>query len=359
METEALPDDEIKPLPVPQLRWQRMLYALVVTILPIFGFVVSFIAMPEWQSGKSSDYFALFLLPNVAIFFFPLMFYSSCCMVLLLIDPQRFAPRFVVRFGIYMGVVLALQYIIILAGTTFGMVSLISGSVLLLLYFVPAKGRHHQTKMSRTILLLLTFAGIGSLIWFYPLLPNLPVFMAACILLAGPILCFVVMAVTSVKLLKGYEVKPAFVSWAVGLVSWFAVYGLAWRLSILKAVDVYYALPKYPPDCYIATASARGHAQVVHAKPVVTINGEIWVTQQLRVLKCAEIALMALAPRFHGLLRRIYDRVGPLLARQMTNAFLADFAYLAFKPAEWAATLALKAIIPEIDVYVRRFYSRE
>jgi hypothetical protein len=88
-------------------------------------------------------------------------------------------------------------------------------------------------------------------------------------------------------------------------------------------------------------------------------NGNIRVTRQLQNLKCAEIAIMALNPHLHTQLRRIYDYIGPPLAAQLTNPFLADLAWLMLKPVEWVAMLAIKVIVPEISTYAQRFYENK
>jgi hypothetical protein len=167
-----------------------------------------------------------------------------------------------------------------------------------------------------------------------------------------------VAGVTTRKLVRYYEPSLSFSIWPVaGLIAWLAAYGLAWRFSILLAIQVYHSLPVALPDCYIASASARGHGRIVRSWPVTLPAGTMLVMQQLQVLKCAELALLALTPRLHGRLRAIYDVVGKTIARWLlTNPFVADLAYLTLKPFEWAARLVLKALIPEIDEYARRLY---
>ncbi len=363
MELETLPIDEAPPLPVPESRWERALYALVVVVLPMVCFSLSDVLKPEWQSGNFSDYMNLMLIRQVAWFFFPFLIYSVVCLLLLLVAPRRFAAHVTVRFGVYTGVVLALQYVVLALGTHFGMVGTISACILILSQWVYGKVKPGWRFGYLLILLVLIF--ITMLIVLHPSLQieslgsfftSAPLWILIVVLAASPGLCFAVMAVTSVKLVKIYKITPSL--WpATGLITWFAAYAFAWRFSILQAIEIYDSLPKEPPNCYIATASARGHKPIVHSKRLVTTNGAMWVTTQLQVLKCAELALMALAPRLHYVLRAVYDVVGYALAKHITNPFLADLAYLSLKPFEWAATLALKALVPEMDEYVGRFYT--
>jgi hypothetical protein len=123
--------------------------------------------------------------------------------------------------------------------------------------------------------------------------------------------------------------------------------------------ELYAALPKQPPpDCYIATAAARGHRQVVQSWTVQRTDGtSLRVNAQLQQLKCAELALMAIHPRLHQVLRRIYDGLGKPLARRLQNPFLADMAYLLLKPWECLARFLLKRVIPEIDSISKKMYT--
>ncbi|MGC1379371.1 MAG: DUF6688 family protein [Anaerolineales bacterium] len=359
-------DDSTKPLPVPESHWERVLYALIVVVLPIVCFSLSDVAKPEWQSGNFSDYATLMLLPQVAWFFFPFLIYSVICLLLLLIAPQRFALRFAIRFGVYTGMALATQYVVLVTGMGASYI-FISAAILILSKWFYGKVKPGW-RVGYAVIWLVLIITIGLFI-YHPsfqieslksFLTLAPLGALVVILETSPLLCFAVMAVTSVKLFKIYEVKPPVLLWPItSLIAWLAAYAFAWRFSILQAIEIYHSLPKSPPDCYIATASARGHRCIAHSNILATANGAVWVTTQLQMLKCAELALTALAPRLHALLRRGYDWFGPPLARKLTNPFLADLAYLTLKPFEWAATLILKTIVPEIDEYAGRLYSQK
>jgi hypothetical protein len=367
-------EPQAKLWPIPESGRERLLYALIGIVLPAVCFSLSNILKPEWQSGEFSDYVNLMLTPQVAWFFFPFLVYSIVCFLLLLIAPGRFAPRFVVRFGIYTGVALALQYVVMLAGTGLIFISTVSAGILILLKWANGKVKL-KWKVGYRITVLLAFILITTLILSHPsfqtesltsLLNSLAAFFSGAlfwaliaILAATPILCLIITSVTAIKLIKIYETQTFKLWQATTLTAWLVSYLFAWRFSILKAIEVYASLPTSPPNCYIATASARGHKRIVHSKMVVTTNGAVWITTQLQILKCAELALMALAPRFHYCLRAVYDVAGYTVAKRITNPFLADLAYLTLKPFEWVTTLALKAIVPEIDAYVGRLYSEK
>ena len=80
------------------------------------------------------------------------------------------------------------------------------------------------------------------------------------------------------------------------------------------------------------------------------------INKQLQLLKCAELALLAIQPRLHKRLRKIYDLAGKLLASKIQNPFMADMAYLLLKPFEWLAEALLKIGIPEIDFISEMLY---
>src|SRR3990172_242821 len=97
-------------LPFPNAWWGRVSYGLFVTVLPAFSFWATQLLKPEWQNGELRSYIILLLFPEASLLFFPLLAYSIICYLLLLLMPERFAQSFVIRVGIYTGVLLALQY---------------------------------------------------------------------------------------------------------------------------------------------------------------------------------------------------------------------------------------------------------
>ena len=113
-------------------------------------------------------------------------------------------------------------------------------------------------------------------------------------------------------------------------------------VSVSKAVSAFNALPDRNTDCYVVTAATRGHDAVVRPLHDAWRHGErISVNRQLLVFWEFERRLSENAPRLHARVRRMYDIVGPLLARRLSTPLRADMAYLALKPPEWAAALLL------------------
>jgi hypothetical protein len=339
------------------------LYGLFIIVLPTFSFWVIPSLKPEWQSGEMDAYLVLLLQPEASIFFLALLAYSIICYSLLLIDADRFSPFFVVRLGIYTGVFLALQYTIILGLYLFGDKN---SFLLLLLWFFPlyfpkiyrwAVNKWDRKKTLSAIFLFFAVAFvISAIISRQVFTPILLVWVG--LLAAAPFWSFLIAARAAIWLYKNYESKLTPLH-GLGITAWLASYAVAWRYDILKMYELYTQLPPQPPDCYIATAAAHGHLRFVRAWTVWREDGKrMRVNRQLQLLKCAELALLAICPRWHKLLRRAYDGIGKSLARRIQNPFLADLAYLCLKPFESLAGIILKLIIPEIDLISSKMYTK-
>jgi hypothetical protein len=361
--TEAGVAEKPEPLaPFPWQWWGRVLYGMFVTVMPIFSFASIRLLKPEWQSGKLSDYIVLLLFPEASWLFFILLAYSVVSYILLLLSPERYSRSFLIRFGIYTGVLLALQYSI-LSGLYFLDDS--SNPFFLLLWilpliFVPIHRWAVRRWSARTVNSLLILLAVGilvvsavaqgnpSLILFFPFV---------LLTIAAPFWSFLLAIRTSFWVLKNYEAGLSLPR-GLGLTAWLAGYAAAWRFDILKMYELYAALPPQPPpDCYIATAAAQGHPQVVGSWFVQRTNGKfIRVNRQMQILKCAELALMVVYPQLHKVVRKIYDVVGKALAARLRNPYLADAAYLLLLPWAGLVRWVLKSIVSDVDEIANRLY---
>jgi hypothetical protein len=348
-------------LPFPNLWWGRILYGLFITLLPAFSFWATDLLRPEWQNGELSSYLILLLFPEASLWFFPLLAYSIVCYLLLILRPARFSQSFAVRAGIYTGVLLALHYSIVvliysLASDIYAIVLIWIFPVVFSLAYRWAISKWTAVRVNK-ILLILISSGllVGAVITRGSILAL--VFIA--MIMAAPFWSFLLAWRAGIWLYKDYESRFT-LPHGLGLGAWLATYVGAWRFDILKMYELYAALPPTPPpDCYIATAAAHGHPYFVRAWTVQRTDGKIvQVNKQLQLLKYAELALMAIHPRFHTPLRKFYDIVGKWLAPKIQNRFLADIAYLLLKPGEWLTGLLLKVIVPEIDSFVDKMYSK-
>jgi hypothetical protein len=111
-----------------------------------------------------------------------------------------------------------------------------------------------------------------------------------------------------------------------------------WVWSILWSQKIYNSLPDVAPSCFVVTAASRGHCRVVG--PLFEIarrGGTRFANRQLLTFWQFEEAWLNHFPRIHRCFRRIYNCIGPAIARRLTTPWLADAAYLALKPLEIAA----------------------
>lgn len=343
--------------------WWRIIYGLFVIVLPAFSFWAIQGLKPEWQSGDLQDYLALLLSAEASLIFLFLLAYSILCYSLLLIAPNRFAEFFLIRFGIYGGVLLALQYSIVLFLHLFDNKYIYAIFLLWLfpLYF-PRFYRWALEKWVKRyvrawmLLVVAILYGILTFVYNDALLPILLAFIG--MVASAPFWSFLIAGQAALWLFKNYETKFTLPR-GLGFTAWLAAYAAAWRYDILKMYELYAQLPTAPPNCYIATAAANGHPKLVHSWTVQVqfANGKsMRANKQLQTLKCAELALMAVAPRLHKFVRKIYDVVGKSLAHKIQNPFLADVAYLLLKPFEWLARVLLRMTIPNIDSISKEIY---
>lgn len=332
----------------------RLLYGVFVVILPSFSFWAIPGLEPEWQSGKLQDYLALLLQPEASVFFIILLVYSVVCYWLLLIDPERYSSSFAIRFGIYTGVLLALQYSIILyiylSDDKYAFTIFLLWLFPLYFTMIEQWAAHKWGKArARLVLIILVFVASAILAVinreeFYPAFLVLVL-----VVMAAPFWSLLIALQAAIWLAKNHETTLTFPR-GLGITAWLAAYAVAWRYDILKMYELYAKLPTEPPDCYIATAAARGHPGFVHSRRIELSGGtRMMVNRQLQILKCAELAMLVVTPRLHGWIRSIYDLVGKPLARTIRNPLLADAGYLLIKPAEWLAGFILTFIVPEIN----------
>ena len=341
--------------------WKYFIFGLFVIAAPIFNFNLIELLEPEWQDGKLSSYIVLFLLPEASLWFFLLLAYAILSYILLLWNTERYAKSFIIRLGIYTGAFLALQYTLL---TLLGLDSPSSYLYILLIYISPflfVKLYRWLTSMWQTSLINGVLIGLGvvaliaaMILMDSPLSPFLLILMFLGI--SAPFWAFFIALQASRWLLKHHETNFFFTK-GFGVIAWLSAYAFALRFNILKMFELYSALPTEPPNCYIATAAAKGHPRFVGSRTVTLANGKpMRVNRQLQRLKAAEIAWMGASAPSHRMMRRVYDVIGRRLAKHIQNPILADVAYLLLIPVEWGAFAVLKWIVPEIQIISERLY---
>ena len=118
-----------------------------------------------------------------------------------------------------------------------------------------------------------------------------------------------------------------------------------WTLSLREAPqNIEY------DEHYLCTVAAGGHRKVV--KPVrkgIRHGHEVIVNRQLCIANAFEQILEEKTPRFHKLVRRVYDRYGFPVARLIKSKWIADIIYIMMKPLEWIflAVIYMSDVHPE------------
>lgn len=104
-----------------------------------------------------------------------------------------------------------------------------------------------------------------------------------------------------------------------------------WTLSLKEAPqNIEY------DEHYLCTVAAGGHKKIV--KPVrkgIRHGHEVIVNRQLCIANAFEQILEEKTPRFHKLVRGVYDRYGFPVARLIKSKWIADIIYILMKPLEW------------------------
>jgi len=104
------------------------------------------------------------------------------------------------------------------------------------------------------------------------------------------------------------------------------------------AKSYYDQLPDEPPDtCFIVTAATRGHANVVRTWYDDSSNAV--VNQQLINFWAFEEWLRGSFPVSHRNLRKVYNFIGPMIARLIVFKWQANVVYWLLKPAEFVANM--------------------
>jgi len=132
-----------------------------------------------------------------------------------------------------------------------------------------------------------------------------------------------------------------------------------WATSVWWSYKTYLSLPDHADRCFVVTAASQGHRTFVG--PFLEIqhrDRNRVANQQLATLWAFEALWRHSAPRTHATFRRVYNVVGPIIARRITSPWIADVLYVALKPAEVFARIAVKvAAFPSVKLEPRHLGS--
>lgn len=109
---------------------------------------------------------------------------------------------------------------------------------------------------------------------------------------------------------------------------------------------------------YLCTIAAGGHKEVVKPLRYGTRRGEtIIVNRQLCIANAFEEYIQEKAPKFHKLVRTLYDKHGYPISKHITTPYRADAIYIIMKPLEWLFLLFLYMFDLRPEQRIRRQYA--
>lgn len=110
-------------------------------------------------------------------------------------------------------------------------------------------------------------------------------------------------------------------------------------------------------DDYLCTVAAGRHPRVVRAQRTgMRLGRPIIVNRQLCVANAFEELIQIKTPRFHKLLRVVYDRCGYPIAKRIKTRFAADIAYFVMKPIELFLLMILYLVEVKPENRIARQY---
>jgi MFS family permease len=335
------------------------------------------ISLRAWQSGKFDVYAGLLLGRNPLLSFMPFLVFSMVSLSAACIRPNL-VRRGWVRFGIWTGMLLNVQYTILLMLATEGgfimsivVSAVVAGGLALLVYLGSLLAPNNWQISMAQIFLLTTLAAIGAM--FFRIFPEPFWYIGSMVflfsVLSAPALSLITYSRAAIRLGADLPANPRFL---LPGIAWFMAWLAAWRYAVIQMLDEYSKLPTTAPGgCYVSSAAAHGHSAFVG---VFCVYGEdkgnqkvanrktieplrpVPINMQMCRLKFLEFAFKAASPQFHRVIRSIYDRLGPPLATFCRkNIWLADAAYLTLKPVELLARWIQQAARVQ-DQHLRRLY---
>ncbi len=377
-------------LQAPLSKTLRVMLALGGIVAPIVCHLSTLDRPPHggrWQSGGLNDQLAFILTFEAGYVLYPFMLYAIASLgIYLLRWPTNEHKRtFWIRLGTINGVLLSMWYMCIFVIVATGQQyfdltsTLVSMVTLLLLIAVPVAAwsvvtfvkflcrKFRQPAVVGGMLLLLVYLvggtwigtvrnGVGFLDAFKGTLA-VPFFLG---LIFAPVWSFSAYAFVSFRLLTIEKATAQFsLLQLMSLVTYTAGLITACRTSVWLSLSAYSQLPlERPSTCYVATAASKGHPLIVRTWSSKDLDrgSAIVVNRQLQVLKAFEIALRTLLPTGHRRLRRVYNFIGPRLARRIDRPWKADIAFVSLKPVEWLAAGTLQIVLGSRFSIVRTLY---
>ena len=362
--TELVENDLSEPVLVPTaVPWPTFLTGALRFKFFLTGFVFPVICLvivaclqrgsaprSPWQSGRTIDYVIVLIQSPAILWFYPILAYSFVTIALWCWRPLHYSRFTFVRVGLQTGIILAATFVTLLFITTSFIGPIMAAVVMATLALVIWLINRFVKKLIRfSILNLMVFTTIVAVVLALlassgNLDRNGPTSSIGGFLLAtlmfvcggAPTMGLVTFIRTSVSSRYLSGMRPIRgKGLVVGWIAWLSALGASWKFAIETMMVEYSKLPTQNPNCYISSAAASGHRWLVSATQVP--NHGV-VNLQMKRCKFFEFALMACYPAAAHALRRIYNCMGPVVAKFCRkNRWFADVTYLVLKPVEWTA----------------------
>jgi len=262
--------------------WKRFFSATIVSfggiVIPLFVFAVSAFLVPEWKGGCLYGWIDCFAVGKFALM--PLVLWACAAFyVTQILNPSGSSSAWVV-LGLFMGVIVSVICFV------FGLVLYVFRDYNYMIgLFVPL---YVVLWYSMLYVRAVRESGLGAKTYIIALLGSLPL----------------------------------------------------WWLSVILSKKHYVSLPDNPPSCFIVTSALGGHEGLVGPFSLISRDGVVRIAnQQLLTFWQFEAIWQDRSPGSHRTFRRIYNRIGPIVAHRIKTTFAADVVYLLIKPFEIFASL--------------------
>lgn len=108
---------------------------------------------------------------------------------------------------------------------------------------------------------------------------------------------------------------------------------------------------------YLCTVAAKGDPKIVKPLRLGNRHGNIIiVNRQLMIANAYEEMIQDYTPKFHKLIRYIYDKYGYGFSKHINSPKLSNFTYLAMKPLEWFFLINLYLFCSKPEEKIRKQY---
>lgn len=318
-----------------------------------------------WQSGELYVFASLLLRMGASWYFLPLGAVSLLALLIWIVYPNS-SRWFPVRYAIYAGTILGVQFsaeaLIAYHVIVLSMTALVAPILAFLVWVIyTLLSRMRRFGILEVLVLTTLVAVLTAMIQYLQLGSRVSVIfnsLSVCVLGATPILfavsffrssIFVAHAEHARRLLPSAQhtstaTAASLVGQGLAVAAWGSAWLVAWRAAIL-AMYADYALLPTQPNCYVSSAAAGGHRWLVGSQDVWIGSKRCRVNLQMRRLKFLEFALATSLPGFHKRLRYVYNKLGPWMARHCArNPWISDGTFLVLYPLAFFANVLRRLI---------------